>query len=215
MKSVIIVGAGGFGREVFQWACDIWGPDSVKGFLSPNAQDLDGFKIDKPILGSEESYTFDADDRFLLAVGSPKLRRIISNKIASKGGTFINLIHPAAQVSQLAQIGNGNIICPFSLVSPNAFIGDFCVLNFYCSVAHDAQLGNYTVMSPYSTLNGHSKTGAEVFLGTGASLAPKVFINSYSKISAGIALTRSLEEEYTFVPPSDVKVLKGMAKLFP
>ncbi|MBY0316681.1 MAG: hypothetical protein K2Q26_14245 [Bdellovibrionales bacterium] len=206
---LIIIGAGGFGREVFQWATDQYSAEAIKGFLSPNASDLDGFRIDKPILGTEDTYEFQSEDRFILAVGSPKIRKNISDKILSRGGKFINLIHPTAVVSQLATIGEGVIICPFALVSPNANIEDFSVLNFYCSVAHDATLGKYSVMSPYSTLNGNSQTFEGVFLGTGVSLAPRVEIGAWSKISAGLAVVSSVGDN-TLAPPNKIKIMRGL-----
>lgn len=211
MKSIVIVGAGGFAREIYQWLCDQYGENAIKGFLSPNANDLDGFEISKPILGSEDSYVFSSDDEFILAFGSPKLRRIVGNKIKEKGGRFLNLIHPTAVVSSRSHIGEGVVICPFALVSPNAKIQDFSVINFYCSVAHDATLGKFAVLSPYATLNGHSKVEEEAFLGTGVSIAPSTVVGKGAKISAGVAITQNIDE-YAFIPPSEIKVMKGFAR---
>lgn len=210
---IIIIGAGGFAREVYQWITDKYSPDAVKGFLSPNKDDLKGFLPEKHIIGTEDSYQFTSEDRCVLAIGSPKLRKVISHKVISRGGLFMNYTHPTAIVSPRAKLGEGVVICPFSLVSPNAVIGNFSVLNFYCSVAHDAVIGNFTVMSPYSTLNGFAETGEGVFLGTRVSIAPSVKIGSWSKLSAGLALTKDVEE-FAFAPPTEVKIMKGLAKLF-
>ena len=55
MKKILIVGAGGFGRELLQWIKDInaekptW---EIGGFLDDNLQALDGVEIDYPVVGN-------------------------------------------------------------------------------------------------------------------------------------------------------------------
>src|SRR5438046_506016 len=69
MIDIIIVGAGGFGREVYQWASVSFSPDQyrIKGFLSQNCHDLDGYNVRLPILGNDQTYYVKPNDRFLYA----------------------------------------------------------------------------------------------------------------------------------------------------
>ncbi len=209
MKKFIIVGAGGFGREVYNWLLDSYSDDLIKGFLSPNKNDLNNTGIIKPILGDEQNYNINENDRFILAIGDPNLRFKISNTILEKGGIFESFIHPTAIVSKSAQIKNGTIICPFCIVGPQSIVGSFSLLNFYSSIAHDSILGSYSILSPYSTINGCSSVGDFSFLSTGVSIAPKIKIGSKVRISAGCAITTNIPDN-TLIPPLQYKVYRGI-----
>ena len=65
MKNLVIVAAGGCGREVLQWAKDInriksrW---KIKGFLDDDLNALDGVKCDVSIVSKIDEYKIEQDD---------------------------------------------------------------------------------------------------------------------------------------------------------
>ena len=72
MQDIIIVGAGGFARELRQFV-PVSFPSKefrLKGFLSNNLRDLDPYMLPEPILGDPEDYVPMANDRFLVAIGN-------------------------------------------------------------------------------------------------------------------------------------------------
>ena len=77
MYDLIIVGAGGFAREIRQFVRSSFPPAALKlkGFLSNNPHDFDNFEIEEPILGDPSDYVPRPEDRFLLAIGSIGHRR--------------------------------------------------------------------------------------------------------------------------------------------
>ena len=65
MKNLIIIGAGGMGRQVFLFAqgCKGYQKDYViKGFLDDNLDAMDGFDDFPPLLGSVDDYEIQPDD---------------------------------------------------------------------------------------------------------------------------------------------------------
>lgn len=194
---LVIVGAGGLGREVYQWLRD-WtasrpAGDSlyrIKGFLSNRPCDLQGFDLSPSILASPEAYTVEAQDRFVLAIGSVSTRRRIADDLKSRGARFITFCHPTAVVSQTASLGEGVIVCPFATVSVNAILEDFVMLNFYASCGHDARLGKFCVLSPYATVNGFTVLEDEVFMGTHSTVTARRRVGYRATIGANsVALT--------------------------
>lgn len=187
MHNIIIIGAGGFGREVYYWSKATFSNAQfkLKGFISNNPKDLDNFDIDATILGDENTYTIEEKDRFICAIGDDidTKKRIVTH-LKNKGATFINLLHPTAVVAKSAKIGEGVIICPFALVSSHVELQDFVLMNFYSSCGHDAKLGKYCVLSPYATVNGFSILEDEVFLGSHATVTARKKVGYRSKISA-------------------------------
>jgi len=189
MHDIVIVGAGGFGREVYHWAKGCFSSKKfrIKGFLSKNSRDLDGLDIKLPILGDEDNYKIKKQDRFLVAIGDIGIKKRVVERLAKKGAQFLTLIHPTAIVASTAKIGKGVVICPFALVTDNVLVGDFAMMNIYSSCGHDSRVGKYCVLSPYATLNGFAQIEDEVFMGTHSTVTPKIRIGRNSKISANSA----------------------------
>ena len=190
MPDLVIVGAGGFGREVYQWARAAFDPGShrIKGFLSNRPDDLAGKGIDAPLLGDPDSYAVAAGDRFLAAVGSPSVRRALVERLAARGARFETLVHPTAVVAPTARIGEGVVLCPFATVSDAVILGDFAMLNFYASAGHDARIGRYATLSPYATVNGFAALGDGVFLGSHATVTAGRMLGDGARVSANVAV---------------------------
>lgn len=185
-RRIVIVGAGGFGREVFQWARDTWpGRESLLGgFLSDDPRRLDGFSSDAGIVSSVRDYRPIKGDYLLLGIGVPYSRRRVVEQLESREGRFLTLVHPRAVVSPSASIGQGSVICPFALVSDSAVVGRFVLLNYFASLGHDASAADYCVLSPYAALGGSAHIGEDVFLGMHSTVGPGVGVGSRSKVSA-------------------------------
>lgn len=189
IRRVLIVGAGGFGREVYRWACGAWPADigRLTGFLSADPAMLAGHDCPIPILANPLAFQPTPDTAFLLAIGIPRVRRTVAEALCSRGAEFLSLVHPTAIVSPTAVIGPGSIICPLSVVSDNARLGRFTLVNYHSSLAHDAVAGDFAVVSPYAALAGGAEIGDDVFLGLHASVGPGKRIGPRSKVSANSA----------------------------
>jgi acyl carrier protein len=73
-KNLVIICAGGLGREVFTWAAQAiaaGAPWRIKGFLDSRADALDGYKHECRIIGDVDGYQIDEDDVFVGAIGNP------------------------------------------------------------------------------------------------------------------------------------------------
>jgi len=183
-SKVIIIGAGGFGREVLQYALDT-GRFEVKGYIDDRSPSELKIPQELPILGTVAGYSPSPGESFLLAVGAPAARARVAARFLAQGARFETIIHPKAYVSSTAKIGAGCIIAPFATVGACATIGDFSQVHFYASAAHDSVIGQYSALSPYSVVNGGGHLGEGVFLGTRATVNPIKSVGSYSRVAAG------------------------------
>ena len=188
MKDLVIIAAGGCGREVLQWAKDInkqgarW---NIKGFLDDNREVLNGLRCDVPILATIDEYEIQPDDEFVCCIGNSDVRKQCVEKMKSKGAVFTTLIHPTAVIAETSSLGEGVIIYPFALISDNAVIGNQCIINMYSSVAHDSELGQYCTISAHCDITGMCKLGERVFMGTTSNMVPGSKVGDDAYICAG------------------------------
>jgi len=192
--SIIILGAGGFGREVLQYLKDAIAhrPEvSIKGFLDDNRQ-LQESRLEYPLIGTLAEYTIQNEDRFIVAIGNPEGRSRVVRRMEADGARFFTLIHPTAYIADTARIGEGCIICPFCAVGNMAVLEDHVVMTWYSSVAHDAHAAPFSVFSPYSTINGHATVGTGVFLGAHAVVNPMQVVGDWSRIAAGAVVYKEV-----------------------
>ncbi len=182
-RRILIVGGGGFGREVYCWMRDAWpaARDRFTGFLDadPSRGGAEG-----GVIGDPDTYQPLPGDGLLLGVGIPVVRRRLAEVLLARGGRFLTLVHPTAVVVPSAVVGEGTIVCPHGIVSDAATLGRGVLVNYHASVAHDASVGDYGVLSPYATLGGFARVGADVFLGLHASVGPGRRVGDRSKVSA-------------------------------
>lgn len=186
-RRIVIVGAGGFGREVLHWARAAWGThaDRIAGYLSADPHLLDAHGPSLGILGDPRDFVPLPGDGLVLAIGIPGTRRTVAEVLLAKGATFLPVVHPTAVVAPTATIGAGSIVCPHAVVSDAARTGACVVVNYHASLAHDACAGDFAVLSPYAALGGGAVIEEDVFLGLHATVGPGVRVGARSKVSAG------------------------------
>ncbi len=188
MKNLLIIGAGGCGREVLQWAKDVnkvsetW---NIKGFLDDNPAALEGLRCDVEVVGSTDSYQPQPDDQFVCCIGSSAVRKKVIEKMEAKGAEFVSVIHPTSIVADSAKLGRALILYPYSIISDNADIGDGCIINMHSTIAHDSTLGEYCTISAHCDVTGMCRLGDRVFMGSGARTVPSARVGSDVFICAG------------------------------
>ena len=187
MKSLLIIGARGFGREIYDLAMDCIeaGADfEIKGFLDDKKDALEGLGEYPPIISSVEDYVVQPDDVFTCGMGAPEWRKFYTEKILDKGGEFITLISPKATIRRNAHIGNGCIITARSNISVDTHVGDHAAI-LSSGLGHDAKVGKYSVLSGGVALNGFVEVGEEAYLGCRAIVAPHKKIGDNAFVGIG------------------------------
>src|ERR1051326_151881 len=193
MLNLMILGAGGFGREVYAWAqqAEGFGKDWVlKGFLDAGRDALEKRPGPGVMVGSISDHQPKQDEVFICAIGTPAIKKRCSELIASRGGKFISIVHRTAIVGHSVRIGAGGILCPGAIVSFNVTLGQGVALNLHATVNHDAVVGAWSQLNCHSDVMGGVHLEEEVFLGSHASILPGVKVGRGAIVGAG-AVVRS------------------------
>jgi sugar O-acyltransferase (sialic acid O-acetyltransferase NeuD family) len=192
MKHLVILGAGGFGREMLAWVRQSPAGWPVKGFLDDNPRALDGFKKDVPILGRIDDYRPGPDDVFLCAIGRVDIKRRSIEQILARGGVFPPVVHATAAAGEDVVLGAGVILCPHAAVGSDARLGDFVTINLHSTVAHDAVIGRWTQLHCHVDITGGAVLGEGVTVGSHASILPGVRVGDGAVIGAGAIVMRDV-----------------------
>jgi len=203
MNNIAIIGAGGFGREVKTIIDSINKIQSTYNFLGyfddgfEKGELINGF----PILGNiGDLQLINKKTSIVIAIGDPKIKKLIYNKIKNPFVDFPSIIHPNVIISDdFVEIGHGCIISAGTIITCNIKIENFVILNLSCTVGHDTIIGAFSSFMPAVNISGEVKIEECVYAGTGAKIINLLTIGKETIIGAGAVVSKSLPEKCTAV----------------
>lgn len=203
MKDIVIVGAGGFGREVKTIIDAINNKNKTYTFLGFYDDTIaKGTLVNNfPILGNlKELNELNTTTEVLIGVGDPISKSKIISSLKNELLHFPTVIHPSVIISDDAVvIDNGCIICAGNIITCNIKIGKFVTLNLMCTVGHDTIIGDYSSFMPSVNISGEVLIEEKVYVGTGAKIINRLTIGRATIVGAGAVVSKSLPENCTAV----------------
>jgi sugar O-acyltransferase (sialic acid O-acetyltransferase NeuD family) len=201
-RPVVVVGAGGFGREVL----DVVG--AANDFAARPRFDVYGVVDDAPsevnlrrltrrgvkFLGSIEQWLHSSDGAaYVIGVGSPSARRRLDALLGTEGREPVAaVVHPAAVVGSEAQIGPGTVVCGGVQVSTNVTLGRQVHLNPNATIGHDAVVDDYASVNPGAIVSGECHIGAGTMLGAGSVVLQGLSTGADAVVGAAACVTHDI-----------------------
>jgi sugar O-acyltransferase (sialic acid O-acetyltransferase NeuD family) len=208
---LIIIGAGGLGREVASIVENLKDFD-LKGYIDDDPlvpEVIKGYRV----LGKTDIITKEmaATYSFVLAIGNPRAKEKIINKLKGFDLKFPNIVHSGATIQDKGslEIGKGNIICNGTILTTDIQIGDFNLLNLLCTVGHNVRIENYCSIMPSVNISGGVHLKDLVYIGTGAKLIKSARIDKGAVIGAGAVINSNVESYATYVGIPGKKITNG------
>lgn len=213
---ILIVGAKGFAKEVLQALAvesnyigeiyfyddiNINGPDNLYG----------KFRILKST--EDVKSVFNNDFSFTVGIGTPILRRRLSEKFISIGGVFTSVVSNSARIGAYGtHVGIGCNIMAGTTVTNDVNIGDGALLNLHCTIGHDCVIGNFVEFSPGVHISGNCIIGDFVSIGTNATVLPGIRIGKNVVIGANAVVTKDIPDNSLAIgiPAKVVRVLEEL-----
>lgn len=207
MKDLIIVGAGGFGRELLQWIKDInrvsqtW---NIKGFIDDNPNALLGYDCDYSVIGSIADWESGDNEVFALAIAEPHTKVSVVGVLKQRGAEFADIIHPLAKISEFTKHGEGLVMYPSAALNVNTKVGDFVTL-LSSGIGHDVVVDDYATISSYCGIPRGVHIGKRAYLADHAVILPEHSVGDDAYVGAGSVVVRNV--------PAGKKVFGNPAKI--
>ena len=195
-----IIGAGGFGREVY-WSLSLIERVNTKFFVDDKYWD-DTNDLILPISKFNPS-----EYKMVVAIGDPRDRFDMVERLPKETKYFTH-IHPSVQIlGDDVEINEGSIICAGTIITTNVKIGKHAHLNLQTNIGHDCEIGDYFTTAPGAKISGNCTIGDCVYFGTNSSVREKIEICSYVTIGLNSGFVKNIKESGTYggVPVKRIK----------
>lgn len=198
MKNIIIVGAGGFGKEVAWIISRINTVNPVfnlVGFCDDDMSKRDDVSCIASFLGSiDDVKSNQVGSGYICAIGNNKIRKKLMVSLNQSGLTPLSVIDPSAVVAEDAVVGAGSFINVHAAVSTGCKLGCGSIVNINASVGHDVVLGDFAQVCPGVSVSGGCVIGEGALLGSNSCCLPCRKMGAWSVLGAGGVLLTDLEE---------------------
>lgn len=201
MKDIIIIGAGGFGREV-AWLIEdinkinpIW---NVVGFVDDN-KDIQGEEINGYKVVGDTEWLKEQEFNVVNAIGNPIVKKKVMDRLLKSENVYPTIIHPSVICSNLVNIGEGAIICAGNILTVNINIGKHTIINLDCTIGHNVAIGDYSTILPSVNISGFVKIDECVSVGTGTAIIQGIKIGKNTIIGAGSVVVNDLPTNCTAI----------------
>ncbi len=192
MRSVIIIGAGGHAKVIADIV--IKSGDRLLGFLDD--QKTGTVFGDYKVLGTvDDAEKLKYGTYFIIGIGSAAARQNISERLSLN---WYTAIHPSAQVSTGALIGEGSTVMANAVINADAAVGKHCIVNTASVVEHDCRLADYVHISPSATLCGTVNVGASTHIGAGAVVKNNISVCGDVTVGCGAAVVKDIDVGGTY-----------------
>lgn len=210
-NDLIIVGGGGFSREVIWLARECSEQWNIIGILDDNPEMLGQMFCGIQVLGNIADCINYSGASFVVAVGAPRTRRVIVNRMESCGDfRFATLIHNSVHKSEYVEIGAGSIITAGCILTTQITLGRHSIVNLACTIGHDVVAGDFCTFAPQVAVSGNVTFGDGVEVGTGTTIIQGITIGQGCFMGAGAVVSKNISPNIMAVgcPARQIKTLE-------
>jgi sugar O-acyltransferase (sialic acid O-acetyltransferase NeuD family) len=213
-QDLILVGAGGFGRETAQAVQAInscGGGWRLLGYLDDDAARRGTLVEGVPVLGGRDELRHLQDAQLVVCTGRPddyvsRLRIVAELDLPPE--RYATIIHPSAAVAANASIGPGSVLLAHAVLTTAVCIGAHVAIMPHVTLTHDVVIDDFVTIASGVRLGGGVRIRRAAYLGAGAIIGEHLTIGQFSLIGMGAVVTRDVpaSEVWIGVPAHRLRV---------
>lgn len=202
--ALVIVGAGGFGREVVDIIEAINHHANSPQFdllgvidSSPAQLNLDRLAARNiPYLGTEAEWLARSPEQveYLVGIGSTKVRELVVSRFAAAGLQAATAVHPSALFGSECTVGAGSIICAGVQATTNITIGRHVQVNINATLGHDSDIEDFVSINPLAAISGDVRLARGSYIGAGAVVLQGLTVGAHSTVGASACVVKDVPD---------------------
>ena len=196
MKDIVIIGAGGVGRET-AWIIEqinmrkpTW---NIIGFVDDNEyiwnSEINCYKVigNLSCLNDLENKPY-----VIIAIANYEVKKNIVSKLGNRF-EFATIIHPDVYLNRTIEIGKGSIIYPAVIMTTNISIGNHVIISPKCGIGHDSVVKDYVSILWNVNISGFDVIEEGVLVGSGATIIQGRNVGKGAIIGAGAVVVSNIK----------------------
>ena len=209
-RKLVIIGAGGFARELKWLAAEITadshtaGSYEFVGYLVSDTASTSPYDSSDEILGDFNwlQDNPDAYDCLAMGIGNAAPRLKVADELElmletkESSALWPTMIHPSAQFDHsTAKIDYGVQICASVTGTVNLELEPFALVGVGCTLGHEAVLRRACTLNPGANISGGVDIGAGALIGTGAQVLQYLKVGQGAIVGGGAVVTRDVDDD--------------------
>lgn len=198
IHELLLVGAGGFGREAAEAvrAANAVRPAwKLLGFLDDDPAKHGRLISGVPVIGGVEAVHEHPNARVLLCPGRPDnyaSRCLIGARLGLEDQRFATVIHPTATIGSTCTVGAGSVLLAHVDLTAEVVVARHVVVMPQVVLTHDVRVDDWATIASGVRVGGgcHIRQGA--YIGSGACLREGITVGEWALVGMGSVVTRDV-----------------------
>jgi sugar O-acyltransferase (sialic acid O-acetyltransferase NeuD family) len=188
---LVVIGAGGFGRETVEAvrainaAAPRW---HLLGYLDDDNA-LSGKHIDGvPVLGGLKELRHLPNASVVVCTGRPDnyvSRLKIVNMLGLPAERYATIVHPTAAVSSSSVISSGTVLLAYVVLTAGVSVGSHVAIMPHVTLTHDDRVDDFATLASGVSLGGGVHIGCSAYVGAGSLIRENRTVGRYSLVGMG------------------------------
>jgi sugar O-acyltransferase (sialic acid O-acetyltransferase NeuD family) len=195
--TILIVGAGGHGREVLDVveACGL----EFSGFVDDGEPALEPLhRRGVAILGGV-GYLASYLGETILGIGDSTTRRTVGEELDGTVSWARAVVHPLASIGSDVRLDEGSVVAAGARLTTHISVGHHCYVGPNATIGHDAMLASYVTVLPGATVSGAVELQQGATVGTGANIRQGISVGEGAVVGAGAVVVDDVAPGLTVV----------------
>jgi sugar O-acyltransferase (sialic acid O-acetyltransferase NeuD family) len=195
---MVVIGAGGHALEVLDILIQDNYPHPIYFYddINPDSVIFRGYPVIKSIPDLKKIYP--NDFYFILGIGTPKYRFLMTQKFTDIGGSLSSIISSKSITSKKVKENEYDVM-NLCYLGPETNIGQGTLINTGAQIHHEVIIGEFCEISPRALLLGKVQIGNNCSLGGNCTILPKVKIGNNVIVGAGTVVTKDIPDNMLVV----------------
>jgi sugar O-acyltransferase (sialic acid O-acetyltransferase NeuD family) len=203
-EPLVLVGAGGFGRETAELVRAVNAAHEARtggarwellGFLDDDPARRGTTLTGTPVLGGLDTLGDLPEPRLVLCTGHPgnfASKRKIAARLGLSPERYATLVHPTAVVAPSCRVGEGTVVPAGVVMTADVEVGAHVGLMPQVILTHDDRLEDFVIVGAGTRLAGGVRVREGAYLGAGCLIRENVTVGPGALIGMGAVVTRDV-----------------------